>query len=148
MSRLPVGVRRRGDRFQARWRDESGRGRSATFATCDEAATVGEWHQRWRATAQGRPSTLVRDDSYLRTHFLPTFSDRSIGEITTWELQEWVTALRERLAPPASTRFTSLRRRSSRQHCRPGEHGYTSARAETDKDGHYREDPRVSLRCE
>ncbi len=116
MSRLPSGVRRRGDRFQARWRDQSGRERSITFATADEAATyllalrtgtlpvtesatVREWCERWRATAQGRPSTLVRDDSYLRTHFLLTFGDRPIDQITTWELQEWVTTLRERLAP-------------------------------------------------
>ena len=72
--------------------------RSGTICVAD-LVTVGEWYERWRATAQGRPSTLARDDSYLRTHFLPAFGDRLIDQITTWELQEWVTTLRDRLAP-------------------------------------------------
>jgi hypothetical protein len=45
-------------------------------------------------------------------------------------------------------RYNQQRRPRQRPSNLPGEHGYTSARAETDKDGHYREDPRVSLRCE
>ena len=48
--------------------------RSGTICVAD-LVTVGEWYERWRATAQGRPSTLARDDSYLRTHFLPAFGD-------------------------------------------------------------------------
>ena len=116
MSRLPPGVRRRGQGFQARWRDRNGVQRSATFETPDAAyhhalnahdpsgegmagVTVGEWAPRWQAAAQGRPSSLARDDSYLRTHVLTAFGDRDLGEITTWEIQEWITGLGERLAP-------------------------------------------------
>lgn len=117
MSRLPPGVRHRGDRFQARWRTHDGRERSATFATADEAvahllavrsgehrdspATVGEWFTRWRAHAhaQARPSTLARDDSYLHTHFLPRFGGALIAEVTPWDLQQWVTHLTTKLAP-------------------------------------------------
>lgn len=112
----PPGARRRGHRFQARWRDPSGRERSLTFASVDEAAshllalssgtisvadsaTVGEWCARWRAAAQGRPSTLARDDSYMRTHFLPVFGERPVDDVTTWDLQEWLATLQEKLAP-------------------------------------------------
>ncbi|MEM9202781.1 MAG: site-specific integrase [Actinomycetota bacterium] len=115
MSRLPPGVRRRGTRFQARWRSQDGHERSATFDTPDDAVahlvavrrgdysdsqrTVADWVARWRANAQGRPSTLARDDSYLRNHFLPHFGARPIADIRAWELQEWITGLAGRLAP-------------------------------------------------
>ena len=116
VSRLPPGVRRRGDRFQARWRDATGHQRSATFETPDAAyshavngsdpaasggagVTVGQWAPRWQAAAQGRPSSVARDDSYLRTHVLPGFGNRDLAEITTWDIQEWISGLGERLAP-------------------------------------------------
>lgn len=117
MSRLPPGVRRRGQRFEARWRNESGRQRSATFDTAAEAyahavrcaggadvadasaVAAGEWIPRWQAAATGRLSTRARDDSYLRTHVVPAFAHRQLAAITTWEVQEWVTGLGDRLAP-------------------------------------------------
>lgn len=55
--------------------------------------------RRWQAAAPGRPSTLARDDSYLRTHVLPAFAERDLSEITTWDIQQWVHDLKGRLAP-------------------------------------------------
>jgi hypothetical protein len=40
------------------------------------------WSQQWRATiVHLRPSTVARDESYLRTHVLPAFGAQPIGSI-------------------------------------------------------------------
>ncbi len=116
-------VEKRNGRWRVRYRIPSGAQRSATFdrkidadrfmaeVETDKArgtfvdlnlgrVTLGEWCDKWTATTVNlRPSTRARDDSYLRTHILPTFGDRSLSSIEHMEIQAWVAELSGRRAP-------------------------------------------------
>ncbi|MDQ4099324.1 MAG: N-terminal phage integrase SAM-like domain-containing protein, partial [Chloroflexota bacterium] len=56
--------------------------------------------EHYRATMVGlEPSTRVRDESYLRTHILATFGDRTLASIDYTDCQAWVNQLSTRRAP-------------------------------------------------
>jgi integrase len=46
-----------------------------------------------------RPSTLARDEVYVRTQILPRFGDVALARIEHQDIQEWVNELSGRLAP-------------------------------------------------
>jgi integrase len=54
-----------------------------------------------RSRIDVRPSTIARDDSYLRNHVLPAFGDRQLDSIDQADVREWVGELHrtKRLAP-------------------------------------------------
>jgi integrase len=58
------------------------------------------WAERWVATTtSNRPSTRARDESYLRTHILPSFGDYQLAEISHIDVRAWVAELAGRRAP-------------------------------------------------
>lgn len=112
-------------KYRARIRGLDGRERSKTFArkvdadrwiTAQERAKdvgdwtdpaagrgrYGEWQERWWRTRQGRPSTLARDESYLRNHILPAFAATPIGGIRQPDVVEWVHELEGKGLAPAT----------------------------------------------
>jgi integrase len=113
-------------RFEARYRGGDGREHSRRFATRREARAfldqVGvqqragewldpaagriklvDWVDRWRATAIDlRPSSLARDEAYLRTHVLPAFGGTPIGKITPLDVRQWVAELARSGKAPAT----------------------------------------------
>jgi integrase len=121
-------VERRNGRWRVRYRATDGTQRSETFdrkADADRFAkaidtdqargqfvdlnrgrvTLEVWAQEWRATVVHlRPSTVARDESYLRTHVLPTFGQRPIGSIEHVDVQAWVAELTTRKAPATVTK--------------------------------------------
>jgi len=71
------------DRQRGSWRDP----RSSKIL-------LSEWVARWEPTVVGlRPSSIARDDAYLRNHVLPRFGSMPIGAITTLEVRAWVAEL-------------------------------------------------------
>ena len=113
----------RGDRYLARWLDASGRKRSRTFRTLDDAEEHVRQQARLRAVQRWvEPSErTVRDliDAWLdrgrdrwtpnthatyrlraESHVLPALGDVLAGELTTPRVQHWIDALRRQgLAP-------------------------------------------------
>jgi len=113
-------------RWKARYRDTDGRPRSVTFDTKAEArqflitvradvqrgewtdprlgdVTLEEWVTQWRETVcHLRPSTLARDDVYLRSYILSQFGRRKLASITQPEVAAWVAGLRARPLAPAT----------------------------------------------
>src|SRR5215471_11266258 len=111
--RLPSG------RWQARYPDGTGRDVPApgTFATKQEArrfltsieadmlrgtyvdpragrTTLSEWSTQWLdGDPAKRASTKARDQSVLRTHFLPTLGHRPLGSITPLDVRRVVEAM-------------------------------------------------------
>src|SRR6516164_7549457 len=103
--------------FDARYRGADGRERSRRFRTKAEARAfldrigveqrsgdwydpaggrivLADWVARWRTTAVNlRPSSLARDDSYLRNHVMPAFGAVPIGKITPLDVRTWVAEL-------------------------------------------------------
>jgi integrase len=115
-------------KWQARYRDPSGRLRGKTFERKTDAkrflAAVktdmsrGAWVDPRRSTAQleplahewlgnklhVRPSSFARDEGYLKNHVLPAFGEVPIGRITRVAVQAWVKDLRESRLAPATVR--------------------------------------------
>jgi integrase len=53
-----------------------------------------EWSEEWKKTTVDlRPSTRTRDLDYLARYILPTFGDRTLGQIDHMAVQEWVASL-------------------------------------------------------
>ncbi len=101
-------------RYEASYRDPTGRERQRTFArkvdadkflTSIEAAkvrgewvdprlsriTLGEFSTRWLATIRDRElKTQMGYESLLRRHVLPAFGDYPLGRIDTLRIREWV----------------------------------------------------------
>jgi len=55
--------------------------------------TVGEWHERWRATRLLEPSTLAGYESRWRTHIEPVWKTVPLNTITRTDVQAWVRAM-------------------------------------------------------
>jgi integrase len=58
-----------------------------------------DYAEAWRAGQVHRPSTAAQAESYLRLHAYPALGRRPIGAIRRSEVQAWVKALSEKLAP-------------------------------------------------
>lgn len=112
-------------RWQARFPDGSGRDVPApvTFETKGEATRFlsqvetdlarGQWHdprlgevtfaawsEQWLASNPAkRATTLARDDSVLRTHFLPALGKRRLATITPLDVRAAVDAMAAKVAP-------------------------------------------------
>lgn len=110
-------------RYDVRLRDPAGRTYTRTFRTRREAEAYqaterasrarGAWLDPRRAEATlrqiaavwldanpaKRPSSRARDDSALRVHILPALGDRPVGSLTPSEIQRWVNAWSQTLAP-------------------------------------------------
>jgi integrase len=111
-----------GKRWQARWRDSSGRQRKQNFerqVDADRALAAvkvdlprgtyvdpragrvgfGAYAERWRAAQVHRATTAAQVETHLRRHVYPTFGDRALGAIRPSEVQAWVRGLEQHLAP-------------------------------------------------
>jgi integrase len=112
-------------RWQARYPDGGGGDVSAphTFATKGDAqrfltsieadmlkgayidprggrTTLAAWSREWLDGDRAkRATTRARDETVLRTHFLPTLGRRPLGAITPLDVRRAVEAMSERLAP-------------------------------------------------
>lgn len=120
--------KRRNGRWRARYNDPSGRRRSKTFDKKSEAQRfliesesdvidrtwrdpdlekityrhwVDEW---WTTTVNLRPSTRVRDESYIRNHLLPRFADVQLGALSPREIRRWIAELVEKGLAPATVK--------------------------------------------
>lgn len=117
---------RDGRAWEARYRTPDGRYRSRTFPTKREAQRFvaevevdkarGSWvdpagarviladwaEQWWRTTTNLRPSTRVRDESYLASYILPEFGRTPLGRITQLDVRAWVADLDSRDLAPAT----------------------------------------------
>lgn len=116
-------VEKRGSgRWRARYRDPRGQERSKTFARRIDAerfllaAEADKASGRWVDPRHGqvafsdwaaqyfanklniRPTTRATDESFLRTHILPTFGSLRLEDITPLLVQEWVNMLAEKRA--------------------------------------------------
>ncbi|MDH3261960.1 MAG: site-specific integrase [Acidimicrobiia bacterium] len=121
-------IRRRGDRWQALYRDPSARQRSRTFAKLGDArryaasvdadlargdwldpklaaTTFAQWAETWSAgRVHLRESTKVRDDSIMRHLVLPYFGHRRMGQVLSADVQAFVAGLRNDGKAPATVR--------------------------------------------
>ncbi|MCU1497710.1 MAG: Site-specific recombinase XerD [Acidimicrobiales bacterium] len=112
--------------WEARYRATDGRERSKRFPTkraarnyldrvgndrqlgtwTDPAGgriTYAEWIGRWMATEVSlRPSSRVRDESYLRTHLLPRFGPIRLGQIGHFDVRELINDLTDAGLAPAT----------------------------------------------
>jgi len=113
-------------RYEARYRDTNGAEHSQRFPTkrdaqrflerigadqqrgdwCDPSGArirLGDWIEQWSATTVNlRPSSRARDESYIRTHVLPTFATVPIGRITQLDVRTWVAELAAAGLAPAT----------------------------------------------
>ncbi|MBM4640665.1 tyrosine-type recombinase/integrase [Rhodococcus hoagii] len=55
--------------------------------------TWGEWEPKWTAARAVQPGTKKADEPKLRKHLRPKWEHRQLSEITTHEIQEWVTQM-------------------------------------------------------
>jgi integrase len=116
IDRLPTG------RWQARWRDNTGRQCKRSFPTKTQARDFLKeveadllrgtyrddrrtkipfkvYAEEWRAAQIHRPSTAAMVEGHLRRHVYPTFGHRQLGSIRQHEIQRWVKALELELQP-------------------------------------------------
>lgn len=118
--------RRSNGTWLARYRGPDGREHSKTFKrkidadrfnTMVEAAkikgdfvdptggkiTFGDWVPQYNQTTQNlRPSTRVRDNSYISTHILPEFGKVRLSDITQLHVRKWVAELSAKGLAPAT----------------------------------------------
>jgi len=120
-------VRRRGNRFQARYQDPGGHQHSATFPSerqaerwvADQLApvaqggprgsgapTLAEWSATWLTdVAHLRPSSYARASSAVRAQLVPAFGSSPIDTIGAADVRRWVARLlADGLAPATVTR--------------------------------------------
>ena len=104
------------DKWRAGWRDPSGAKRHKTFRTKKEASTFlaqielsmssgayvsphagrllfGDHAREWMKSWNHERTTNARDESIMRTHVLPKWSDWQLGKIDHLSVQTWVTEL-------------------------------------------------------
>ncbi|HEV2766734.1 MAG TPA: site-specific integrase [Acidimicrobiales bacterium] len=64
---------------------------------------LADWTEQWWATTTNlRPSTRVRDESYLASYILPAFGRVPLGRITQLDVRAWVAELDSRELAPAT----------------------------------------------
>ena len=119
-------VRRRDDRWEARWRLPNGRERSRRFDRKVDArrfldqqaasqveglwsdpvngrTTLDAWWQQWWPTVHNlRPSSRARDESYYRNHIAPKWGTRQLASISHHEVSQWVGELVDKGLAPGS----------------------------------------------
>ena len=61
--------------------------------------TVREWLEDWRQRQVHRQSTQEQVESYFRLHVYPTLGDRQLRSLRPSDVQGWVTARSQHLAP-------------------------------------------------
>jgi integrase len=62
--------------------------------------TLGEWTEEYLSTITNlRPSTRVRDESYIRNHVIPKFGTTPLSSIEHMAIRAWVAELAETKAP-------------------------------------------------
>ena len=112
--------------YRARYRDPAGQERAKVFARRGDAQrfltemenrklkgtwtdpTLGrvrfrDWLQEWWATTTNlRPTTAVRDETYLRLYVLPRFGDLPLAAIGQRDVRTWVSDLTSRELAPAT----------------------------------------------
>ncbi len=67
--------------------------------------TVADWAYQVEASRLNRrPSTIARDDSYLRSFILPTFGDHTLVQVQPVAVQQWVAKLNTAGYAPATIR--------------------------------------------
>jgi exosome complex RNA-binding protein Rrp4 len=119
-------------RFRARWRDPSGREKSKTFDTKDEAQAfldvevnarkragsyvdphkgkvlVSSYAQTWLAGRDVRLSTATRDASYFGSYILPRFGDVPIGQVRAADVAAWKMKLLGSKSPATVSKAITL----------------------------------------
>lgn len=122
----------RGSRYDVRYRTPSGDVRTRTFNTLADArkfkatteadlvrgdwidpaggraSFASWWDTWWRTTVDLRPSTRARDESYARTHLLPSFGAMTLASIDHTTVTEWVAALSAAGLAPATVKQAKL----------------------------------------
>jgi integrase len=106
-------IQKRGNRWFARYRDDTGREHGQRFDRkvdaqrwLDEATTAlvtgqyvnpkagrvifRQYAEQWRAAQVHRPSSAAHVETMLRRHAYPAFGDRPLGTIRPSEIQAWV----------------------------------------------------------
>lgn len=63
-----------------------------------------EWADQWLSTRQVRPSTLAREEGFLRNHIRPAFGALSLAEISQPAVAEWVRGLVDKGLAAATVR--------------------------------------------
>lgn len=66
--------------------------------------TLEEWSERWLAGRRVRPSTMARDESYLRSLILPYLGPRSLNRLAPEEFRVWILELEKAGKAPATIR--------------------------------------------
>lgn len=112
-------------RWRARWRDETGRRRSKSFATRDEAEvelaaivgdmargryvdpeissiTFAEYSERWFAAREYSPLTRVGTRYRMNLYIMPFFGRRRLRDITPSVVQAWNVEMRDRGLSPST----------------------------------------------
>lgn len=121
-------VKGRAGRWKAKYRDPNGIQRYKTFdkhaearkflSGMESASAKGDWSdpklgktlfrlwvdEWWPTTLNLRPSTRVRDESYLRNYILPWFGRMQLAQITPLEVRKWVAELDADGLAPATVR--------------------------------------------
>lgn len=108
--------------WRARWRDDSGQQRAASFARKVDAeqhltsvshrmltgeyvdpsagrVTLREYLESWRARQVHRDSTREQVESNFRRHVYPTLGDRQLRSLRPSDIQTWVSERSQHLAP-------------------------------------------------
>lgn len=112
--------------WRVRYRDSAGRTRSQSFAREHEAKkfrakleveqtrgdwidpklgqlTLEGWVEQYRSTRTGlRPSSIARDESYLKNHVLPAFGRTPIAKIDNLGVRKWISELEQKELAPAT----------------------------------------------
>ena len=126
----------RGNRWEVRYRDLTGRQRARLFdrrvdaeqflTSTEHSKLSGAYldpalgritfarfvDEHYRTTMVGlEPGTRVRDESYLRSHILPAFADRPLATIGYSDCQSWINELSTRRAPATVPGWSRGRRR-------------------------------------
>ena len=118
--------------WRARYRDPQGNQRSRNFSRRRDAElfltgtehskatgayvdpvlgkiTFRAWSKEWRAgIVDLRPSTLARDDGYLKRYLVPPFGDRQLAEIDHAMVRAWVAGLIARGLAPSTVVLAGL----------------------------------------
>lgn len=113
-------------KWQARYRDPAGRVRGRTFRTkeaarsfirkAEESREAGtwtdptkgrtrfrEWAEIWtKTTTHLRPSTIARNQTYMRTHLIPAWGDAPLISISQLDVRNWIAELSAKGLAPAT----------------------------------------------